>query len=150
MRRTRYVLTARAAADLREARAWSRARWGNELTSRYFDDLHEGAQFIAENHSALRGRQELSGGTRLLVYPVREHYIVCEPLAERFIAVVAVIRQRRDVPAILQKWSAPIRRELIEIRARVALGEITRPRQSAVKPRRSPRIRSGRVATRQM
>jgi len=61
--RARYVLTARAAADLREARAWSRARWGKELTSRYFDDLHEGAQFIAENQSALRPRQELSGGT---------------------------------------------------------------------------------------
>ena len=95
MPRARYVLTARAAADLREARAWSRARWGKELTSRYFDDLHEGAQFIAENQSALRPRQELSAGTSLWVYPVREHYIVYEPLAERFIAVVAVIRQGR-------------------------------------------------------
>jgi plasmid stabilization system protein ParE len=54
VRRARYVLTARAAADLREARAWSRARWGKELTSRYFDDLHEGAQFIAENHFGIR------------------------------------------------------------------------------------------------
>ncbi|MGH8240225.1 MAG: type II toxin-antitoxin system RelE/ParE family toxin, partial [Steroidobacteraceae bacterium] len=116
MRRARYVLTARAAADLREARAWSRARWGTQLTRRYFDDLHEGAQFVAENHSALRGRQELAGGTALLMYPVREHYLVYEPLGERFIAVVAVIRQGRDIPAILQRWAASIRRELIEIR----------------------------------
>ena len=136
MRRARYVLTARAAADLREARTWSRARWGKELTSKYFDDLHKGAQFVAENHSALRGRQELSGGTSLLVYPVREHYIVYEPLAEQFIAVVAVIRQGRDVPAILLKWSAPIRRELMEIRARIERGEITWPTQSVAKPRR--------------
>lgn len=137
MRRARYVLTARAAADLREARAWSHARWGKELTSRYFDDLHEGAQFIAENQSGgLRGRQELSGGTSLFVYPVREHYIVYEPLAERFIAVVAVIRQGRDVPAILQKWSAPIRPELMEIRARFKRGEIVWPTPSAAKPRR--------------
>ena len=100
------------------------------------DDLHAGAQFIAENHSALRRRQELSGGTRLLVYPVRELYIVYEPLAERFIAVVAVIRQGRDIPAILQKWSVPIRRELIEIRARVARGEITWPTRSAASARR--------------
>jgi plasmid stabilization system protein ParE len=89
VRRARYVLTARTAADLGEARAWSRARWGKELTSRYFDDLHEGAGFIAGNQSALRRRHELSGGTSLLVYPVREHYIVYEPLAERFIAVGA-------------------------------------------------------------
>jgi plasmid stabilization system protein ParE len=134
--RARYVLTARAALDLREARAWSRARWGKELTGRYFDDLHEGAQFIAENQSALRGRQELSGGAGLLVYPVREHYIVYEPLAERFIAVVAVIRQGRDIPTILQKWSVPIRRELVEIRAKIARGEITLPTRSAARPRR--------------
>jgi plasmid stabilization system protein ParE len=134
--RARYVLTARAAADLREARAWSRGRWGKELTSRYFDDLHERAQFIAENQSALRGRQELSGGTSLLMYPVREHYIVYEPLAERFIAIVAVIRQGRDVPSILQKWSAPIRRELLEIRAKIERGEIKWPARSAAKPRR--------------
>jgi plasmid stabilization system protein ParE len=121
---------------LREARAWSRTRWGKGLTSRYFDDLHEGAQFIAENQTAFRGRQELSGGTSLLVYPVREHYIVYEPLAERFIAIVAVIRQERDVPAILQKWSAPIRRELIEIRAKIKRGEITWPARSATRPRR--------------
>ncbi len=135
MRRARYVLTARAAADLHEARAWSRARWGKELTSQYFDDLHEGAQFIAENLGALRGRHELSAGTSLLVYPVREHYIVYEPLAERFIAIVAVIRQGRDIPAILQKWSAPIRRELIEVRAKIQRGEIARPMQPAARPR---------------
>ena len=136
MRRARYVLTARAAADLREARAWSRARWGKELRSRYFDDLHEGAQYIAENQTALRGRQELSAGTSLLVYPVREHYIVYEPLAERFIAIVAVIRQGRDIPAILQKWSAPIRRELLEIRAKIERGEISWSTRSDAKPRR--------------
>jgi plasmid stabilization system protein ParE len=136
VRRARYVLTARAAADLREARAWSSARGGKELTNPYFDDLHQGAQFIAENQSTLRGRQELSGGTALLVYPVREHYIVYEPLGGRFIAVVAVIRQGRDIPAILQKWSDPIRRELMEIRARVKRGGITWPRQSAAKSRR--------------
>jgi plasmid stabilization system protein ParE len=134
--RARYVLTARAAADLREARAWSRARCGKELTSRYFDDLHEGAQFIAKNQTALRGRQELSGGTSLLVYPVREHYIVYEPLAERFIAIVAVIRQGRDVASILQKWSAPIRRGLLEIRAKIERGEINWPARTAAKPRR--------------
>jgi plasmid stabilization system protein ParE len=110
------------------------AGWGKELTSRYFDDLHEGAQFIAENQ--LRRRQELSGETSLLVYPVREHYIAYEPLAERFIAIVAVIRQGRDIPAILQKWSVPIRRELIEIRAKIARGEITWPTRSAARRRR--------------
>lgn len=136
MRRKSYVLTTRAVADLSEARVWSRARWGKELTNRYFEDLHEGAQHIAENHASFRERQELAGGTALLLYPVREHYIVYEPLGPRFIVIVAVIRQRRDIPAILQKWAGPIRQELIEIRGRIKRGEIRSSSRTAQQPRR--------------
>lgn len=137
MRRKSYLLTARAAADLHEARAWSRARWGKDLTDGYFADLHEGAQYIAENHASLRDRHELAGGTALLLYPVREHYIVYEPLAPRLIAIVAVIRQSRDIPAILQKWAAPIRRELMQIRGKVKRGEFRAPSRS--RPRSQPK-----------
>ena len=136
MRRRSYVLTVRAEVDLREARAWSRSRWGKELTSRYFEDLHEGARYIANNHTSFGSRHRLAGGTSLFLYPVREHYIVYEPLTEKSIAVVAVIRQGRDIPTILQKWAAPIRRELIEIRRKIERGEIRIPRQSASSPRR--------------
>ena len=127
MRPKRYILTNRAAGDLREARAWSRASWGKELTNGYFDDLHEGAQYIAEHYTSLRGRHDLAGGTALLLYPVREHYLVYEPLDARHVVIVAVIRQGRDIPAILQKWAAPIRRDLTEIRAAIASGKIPLP-----------------------
>jgi plasmid stabilization system protein ParE len=130
VRRGSYVLTVRAEADLREARNWSRARWGKELTNRYFQDLHEGAQYMVQNHTSLRSRHELAGGTALCLYPMREHYVVYEPLTEQLVAIVAVIRQRRDIPAILQKWAAPIRRELAEIRARIERGEIRLPRRT--------------------
>ena len=137
MRRGSYVLTVRAEADLREARSWSRARWGSELTNRYFQDLHESALYSAENHTSLRSRHELAGGTALCLYPVREHYIVYAPLTEKLIAIVAVIRQRRDIPAILRKWAAPIRRELTEIRSRIERREIRVPKRTARKPRKS-------------
>ena len=127
MRRKRYILTNRAAIDLREARAWSRVRWGKDLTNRYFDDLHKGAQYIAEHHAALRGRHDLAGGTALLLHAVREHYLVYEPLDDRYVVIVAVIRQGRDIPAILQKWAAPIRRELTDIRAAIESGKIALP-----------------------
>ena len=136
MRRKSYLLTARAAADLREARASSRARWGKDLTDGYFEDLHEGAQYIAESHASLRDRHELAGGTALLLYPVREHYIVYEPLAPRLIAIVAVIRQSRDIPAILQKWAAPIRQELLQIHGKIKRGELRAPSRSGPKSRR--------------
>ncbi|HKQ81254.1 MAG TPA: type II toxin-antitoxin system RelE/ParE family toxin [Steroidobacteraceae bacterium] len=135
MRRRSYVLTTRAVADLREARAWSRARWGKELTNRYFTDLHNGAEYVAENHASFRDRHELAGGTALLLYPVREHYLVFEPLAPRLIAIVAVIRQGRDIPAILQKWAVPIQRDLIEIRGMIERREIRAPARPAPKPR---------------
>ena len=136
MARKHYLLTARAAADLREARRWSLARWGKVLTDRYFDDLHAAAQHIAENQESLRSRDELTAGTALLLYPVREHYIVYEPLSDQLIALVAVIRQERDVPAILQKWAAPIRRELADIRAAIRNGEIAMPTQQSSAARR--------------
>jgi plasmid stabilization system protein ParE len=136
VRRKSYVLTVRAEADLREARAWSRSRWGKELTSRYFIDLHEGAQYIADNHTSFGSRHQLAGGTSLFLHPVREHYIVYEPLTEKSIAVVAVFRQGRDIPTILQKWAASIRRELIEIRGKIGGGAIRISRQSASRPRR--------------
>jgi plasmid stabilization system protein ParE len=131
MPRKRYILTDRAASDLREARAWSRARWGKDLTNRYLDDLHDGAQYIAEHHASLRGRHDLAGGTALLLHAVREHYLVYEPLDEQHVVIVAVLRQQRDIPAILQKWAAPIRRELIEIRAAIESGKIRLPMKRA-------------------
>jgi plasmid stabilization system protein ParE len=136
VRRKSYLLTNRAAADLREARLWSRARWGKELTNRYFEDLHNGAQYIAENHTSFCDRHELAGGTALHLYPVREHYIVYEPLASNLIAIVAVIRQGRDIPTILQKWAGPIRREVIEVRGKIERGEIPLPSRGTARSRR--------------
>ncbi len=124
MTRKHYVLTERAANDLREAKAWSLARWGKKLTDEYFDDLHNGAQHIAQNHKSLRTRTELTGKTGLFLYPVREHYIVYLPIEENLIVVVSVIRQVRDIPAILAKWNYQIKREIERIHDRIEKGEI--------------------------
>ena len=131
----RYVLTLRAASDLREARAWSRARWGKSLTHRYFEDLHKGAQYAAENYHRLRTRNQLVGDSPLHVYPIREHYLVYEPLNSDLIAVVAIIRQGRDLPAILHKWAGSIRRELADVRSRIERGEVKMPRGGGTKKR---------------
>lgn len=138
MPQKQYVLTERAAADLREARAWSRARWGKKLTDRYFADLHKAAQYIAENHASLHKGEDLAAGTGLRLYPVREHYLVYEPVDAECIAIVAVIRQGRDVPSILRKWGVYIMRELAEIRARIQLGRIHLPAGVAHKPPTPP------------
>ncbi len=138
----RYVLTLKAASDLREARAWSRARLGKSLTHRYFEDLHKGAQYVAENCDRLRSRNELVGDAPLHVYPIREHYLVYEPLNSDVIAVVAAIRQGRDLPAILRKWAGSIRRELADVRSRIERGGVKVPRG----PGKKARVRGSRAS----
>ena len=120
-KRRPYILTATAERDFREARRWSLSRWGKELTRQYFVDLHKGAEGLAQNHSAV---PQMAGPGDLSVYPVREHYIVYVPIGNNRIVIVALIRQTRDVPEILNANSFKIRRQLKEIFDKLERGAI--------------------------
>ena len=111
MPKKRYVLTPTARAQLREAKSWSRARWGVALTQRYFEDLENAAQYVAAHHKEICQNPH----SELGVYPVREHYIIYTPLDEDTIAIVAVIRQGRDIPSLLQRYASVFARELREM-----------------------------------
>lgn len=119
-----YTLTALVENDLRAAKAWSLRRWGEKPTKQYFSDLHEGAQYIAKNHESFMPRGDLAGGTELSLYPVREHYLVYHPVSKNHVVILAVLRQGRDIPAILNKGHRQIRRGLEEITNKIARGEI--------------------------
>jgi plasmid stabilization system protein ParE len=116
MAKASYVLTPTARQHLREAKAWSLTRWGQELTEQYFLDLEKAARYLAEHHSRVAARKELAGESGLGVYTAREHYIVYVPLRRDRIAIVAFIRQGRDIPALLSRHAPLIRRELDKIR----------------------------------
>ena len=124
MARKKYTLTASAEADLRSAKVWSLSHWDKRLTKQYFTDLHEGANFIAENYKSLISRSELIHDPGLCVHPVREHYIVYVPVADTHIVIVSIMRQGRDLQSILRKGRHKINRELIDIKRRIAEGEI--------------------------
>jgi plasmid stabilization system protein ParE len=111
-----YVLTPTARSHLREAKAWSKARWGEERTTQYFHDLDQGARYLAEHYAQTSARSDLAGSSGLGVYPVREHYLIYEPIAERKVVIVAVLRQVRDIPALLSKYAYVFKRELDDIR----------------------------------
>ena len=115
-----YLLTPTARRHLREAKAWSMARWGEKRTRAYFTALHKAANDLAKNYTRYRQREELSGGTSLRLYPVRKHYFVYEHLGEDRIAIVAVLRQERDIPTILSKGKHVIMRELGALRRKDA------------------------------
>lgn len=106
-----YILTQTAEADFREARIWSKKRWGAELTRAYFRDLHDGAEYVARNWRTLPSKDYLTGDKRLGIYAVREHYMVFVPAQDKII-IVALIRQTRDVPSILKANSFAIERTL--------------------------------------
>lgn len=116
MTKRAYILTKTAEADFREARDWSLKRWGKSITTQYFKDLHDGAENIAQHHFSLPGSYELSASTELLIWPIREHYVVYLPIKEKKIIIVALIRQTRDVPSILGENCFLIERELKEIK----------------------------------
>jgi plasmid stabilization system protein ParE len=113
-RRRSYVLTKTAARDFREARQWSKTRWGDQTTKSYFQKLHDGAEYIAAHQAAIASRDELTGNAGLGVYPIGEHFLVYVPIDRTQVAIVALIRQVRDVPAILQANHFQIQRALNE------------------------------------
>lgn len=118
VRKRLYQLTATAELDFRAARYWSQQRWGRELTRQYFQDLHDAANTIAAYPERYAAQEDLTGDTGLSIHAVREHYLVYVPLEAERIAVVALIRQTRDVPGILRAQAAKIRHEITAIKAR--------------------------------
>lgn len=115
MSKASYILTPTAREHLRDAKLWSLSRWGQKLTTQYLHDLEKAAQFIAKNHSKLV-KPETSYNKGLGLYPVREHYLVFLPLSNNQVAIIDIIRQGRDIPALLSKYAITIQRELEIIR----------------------------------
>ncbi len=127
---SRYFLTPGAVDDIREVADWSLERWGKDKTMQYLAELHEGLEYAARNFKTFENnktRDNLSGGTDLLLYPINKHYAVFIPIGDKAIGVAAVIRQGRDIPSILQKESFEIRRDLQEIMELVVQGVIVPP-----------------------
>ena len=114
-KRKYYVLTKTAEYDFRLARQWSLTRWGKQLTRQYFADLHRVAEDIGKNCQHYASVEYLVGDTELRIYPVREHYLVYLPINKNKIAIVALIRQSRDIPAILNASAFMIERQLKDV-----------------------------------
>jgi plasmid stabilization system protein ParE len=100
------------------------SRWGRELTREYFSGLHECAENIARNPERFSPVMQVSDTAELHVYPIREHYLVYVPVNGKRIVVVALIRQTRDVPAILNANGFLIRKQLKEIAENLDKGAI--------------------------
>jgi len=114
-----YDLTESAEEDFREAKTWSKARWGKELTARYFSDLHTSAEHAALYRRGASISIELTEDITLYGYSAREHYLIYIPVADDRITIVALIRQGRDIVTILRSRQHRIQNELEEIQDKV-------------------------------
>jgi plasmid stabilization system protein ParE len=110
-----YILTKTAESDFRQAKQWSMSRWGKALTKEYFNNLHQTADRLGQHQDSYTKITRFTEGSSLKVYPVKEHYLVYFPMGKDLIAIVSLIRQTRDVPAIIAANDFAIRRELEEI-----------------------------------
>lgn len=119
-----YLLTVTAEQDFQEARRWSLSRWGKELTKQHFTDHHKSVEEIAQSHQRFASAEHLDDQLELKIHPVREHYLVYVPIGKSTIVIVALIRQTRDVPAILRISGFKIKRELKEISEKLKQGMI--------------------------
>ena len=119
-----YILTETAERDFRQAKQWSLSHWGKDLTKQYFKDLHQAAEYVAHNHHSLPEKDYLTGSTELGIYAVREHYLIYIPVNKTQIVIVALIRQTREVPAIIKANNYIFRRELKKIRNAIEKGKI--------------------------
>jgi len=119
-RKKSYILTQKAELDFRQAKIWSMSRWGKDLTTQYFSELHQGAEFIALNLPSLPEKEHMTGMAELGIHAVKEHYIVYVPISKKRIVIAALIRQTRDVPAIIKANNYSIRRELRKILGKIS------------------------------
>lgn len=117
-RKGNYVLSPTARNQLREAKRWSLERWGPELTQVYFSELDAAACKLAINHNSLPSRTDLTGDALLHAYRVREHFLIYVPIDKGRIAIVAVIRQGRNLPEIIARYRYTIARELAKLGSR--------------------------------
>lgn len=127
MAKRNYSLTPAAEQDLRGIRDWSLDHWGPARTREYFAELHEAAQYAALNYRSLPPRAGVAGGTGLFLHPCGSHYLVFVPVAEKYIVVVSVLRQERDIPRLLAKSGFLFKAELEEIAAAIEAGDIELP-----------------------
>ena len=109
-------LSPHAIGHLRNHKKWSLERFGHATTKKYFQDMDEGFQYIADNYERFPSRFELAGESGLSIYPVREHYVVFVPMSDG-IHIADVLRQTQDIPNILSDNAAIFQGDIAQFKS---------------------------------
>lgn len=120
-------LSRRALFDIEDIDLYSIEEWGEDVATKYLDDLYAGAARLGESPNLLQERPNTS--LRLRFYRVREHVLTCDVIGDR-ISVLAVRHAVMDLPSRIAELEPQLIHEA-EIMARKIEGGRDKPGEGA-------------------
>jgi len=91
----KYLLTAKAEADLRNNIRYTRKEWGDTQTRRYIDKLEQGIVSLTDGKSASRDMDDLYPNLRMK--KCGHHYVFCLPRNSEQSLIIAIFHERMDI-----------------------------------------------------
>ena len=96
----KYVLTKRAALDLREIYNYSADQWGDIRAEKYLSDLYDAFQHMADEPQIGQFRQYRSAP--FLMSPSEKHYAIYMKI-EGGIAIATILHSKRDIESVISE-----------------------------------------------
>jgi toxin ParE1/3/4 len=115
-----FILTRRAARDLRDIHERSVTNWGEARADRYLDDIYSAFGKVVANPGL--GRLRASRSSPFLMIPVGQHFVVYDEI-DRRVVVLTVLHQVRDVERIVAAMAPDFLAEIETIRGPGGGGE---------------------------
>ncbi len=110
----RYLLTRRAALDLRNIYNRSRREWGDATAEHYMPDFYTAMSQAAENPDAGLLRQHRA--TPFLMVPARQHFVVYDRVPQG-IVILTLLHQVRDIERLIADLSFSFLREIEKLKS---------------------------------
>ena len=112
-----YILTRRAAFELREIYNYSVDHWGDRRAKKYLADLYRAFQRIADTPEIGALRQARSAP--FLMYGVEQHYVIYSKM-DGGIAIATILHSKRDIETIISEIGGILSAEVLSILNQIA------------------------------
>lgn len=96
-----YVVSAEAAADLREITKYTLAQWGEAQCRAYIAELEIAAEAVASGTGVFKDMSALIPGLRMI--SCGKHYLFCMPRHGAPAVLLAILHERMDLMARLRQ-----------------------------------------------
>lgn len=112
--RSRYRLSRRALADLRDILVYSGNQWGNAQAETYITELYACFQKIAEAPDLGLKRQTRVQPFRMVA--AQKHFIIYDVMRDT-VVILTIQHQKRDIEALIKAIRPELLKAIAEMRA---------------------------------